>query len=138
MELKYQSEIEALSPCFIGFEEQENRIAYRWVFNSINDANNFLPVPKANPGRNYTDFKDWALSFFETETQSISKLLYHTKDKPQLFKKLGTHIARGVITLADGLAEIDCDEDGHFNHFEYKNTNFHLQFEIISRVPGTE
>jgi hypothetical protein len=135
MKLKYQAEIDALSPNFEGFSQVDNKTAFRWVFEDIKNGRNFLPTSLANPSQKIKSFKDWALSFFETEIQSTDQLIYYAKDKPKLYKKLGTHIAKGVIATKDGLCETACDLDGHFDHFEYEGIDFAIDnFTIIKKV----
>jgi hypothetical protein len=137
MKLKYQAEIDALSPNFEGFSQVANKTAFRWVFDDIKNSRNFIPTSLANPSQKIKSFKDWALSFFETEIQSTDQLIYYSKDKPKFYKKLGTHIAKGVITIKDGLCENLCDSDGHFDHFEYEGIDFAIDnFAIIKKVAG--
>jgi hypothetical protein len=136
MKLKYQSEIDLLSPSFDGFSDIDNKPAFRWVFADINHPNNFLPIPKTNPSRVYTDFKDWALSFFISKKQAKDRLLHLTSNSAKLYKKLGTHTAEGIINKIDGLCEDECDSDGHFNHFEYEGTDFYKneRFVIVETI----
>jgi hypothetical protein len=142
MTLKYKNEIDQLNPDLTGFIEIEERISFRWVFEE-NDERNFAPVYKIDKKRLEKDtqkgkanFRGWALSFYETQEQAKNELMYWTKDKPEVFKKLGTHIAKGKVIALDGLCEEKCDERGHFDHFEYIDIDFSAKFEIVEKVAG--
>lgn len=142
MPLKYQKEIEQLNPDFTGFSEVEERTSYRWVFEG-NDPRNFLPIYKIDEKRykrevekGKANFRGWALSFYQSEEDAKKELLYWVKDKPEKFKKLGTHISKGNIIKEDGLCEESCDERGHFDHFENINVELYGRFEIVQKVAG--
>lgn len=140
MPFKYSDEIQKLEHCFIGFEEPNNKTAYRWVFDS-NDSRNFSPVYAQSKSRYIEDiakgrytFRGWALSLYETKKQAKDKLLYYKRDKPQLLQKLGTHIAEGVLNIDDGLCDIKSSHDGHFSHFEYEDAELAPKFTIVDNV----
>lgn len=141
MRLKYQDEIDKFSPCFVDCEEPVNKNAFRFVFEDLTDVRNFSPVYLNDEKRLINDqksgkdsYKGWALSFYETQAQAKTSLLHLADGKPQIFKKLGTHIAVGVLVQADGLSERKSDEYGHFNHFEYEKTDFTPRFVIVEKV----
>lgn len=144
MPLKYQDEIDKFSPTeedWKEFEPIDNKLSFRWVFSNINDERNFKPrysfpeVLELAQKRNKLTYKGWALSFNNSLEQSAEALKNVTKNKKELYKKLGTHIAMGLINSIDGVTEIECDSHGHFNHFEYEGTNFHNKgFEIVEAV----
>lgn len=133
MKLKYQPEIEKLSHCFIGFEELDLKPVFRWVFEDINLPKNFQP-PNRLVTKHLDDFKGWALSFHKTYGQSEGALRALCEDKPKLFLKLGTHIAEGLLNKSDGLSEINADEKGHFNHFEYVGISLSKKFTILKKI----
>ena len=139
MELEYLTEITALNPSFDGYSEVENRPAFRWVFEDINHPNNFLPVTIINPKykKALEDFTGWALSFFDTQIQGVNKLKKIVSDKPEVYKKLGTHIAEGMLQKEFGLCESKSDDEGHFNFFKYKKVDLIPHFKVIN-IPVAE
>ncbi|MEI9943986.1 MAG: hypothetical protein WDN26_07150 [Chitinophagaceae bacterium] len=136
MPLKYQAEIDAYNASFNDYSEVENKIAFRWTFEQITHPNNFLPVTKTNPSNKkaFEHVTGWALSFFETQQQSKARLQYISEDKPKAYKKLGTHIAEGKLQKTDGICQIQCDQFGHFNFFDYENVDFTPNFQIKEQV----
>jgi hypothetical protein len=144
MPLKYQQQIAAFAPTeedWKEFEGLDNKPSFRWVFEDMAHEKNFSPVyssPErlaADRQRGKLTFKGWALSFFDTKKNAKTRLEYFTKGKPNLYKKLGTHIAEGVINSTDGITEIKCSEHGHFNHFENEGTDFYKgRFEIVDKI----
>lgn len=129
MNLKYYEEITKLN-CSLSRFSERNRTAFRWVIDTIDHPNNFLPraiiVGRSSCG-------DWGLSFFDTLQQSEERLLHIIRDKPRLSKKLGNHIAEGLLTATDGISE-DCNEEGHFNLHEYEGCDLKSKFNIVKKV----
>lgn len=123
--------------CFIDYIEKDIE-AYRWVFQDINNANNFIPLAK-DPQNNSARRKcgGWALSFHETENASKESWEYLTDDKPNKYKKIGTHIAKGNIFKSDGKCS-DADSHLHFNLIEYKNVDLKNKFTIIKQLVSDE
>jgi hypothetical protein len=138
--LKYQTEIDKLNPDFTDFEEL-TRLSFRWVFEDNNEQS-YMPVYKDAERlkyelkKNKATFRGWALSFFETQNKAKETLLHILKDKPEIFKKLGTHISTGMIKKEDGLSEKECDERGHFDHFEYIDIDFSKTFKLVEKIAG--
>lgn len=126
MELKHKDQVFRLG-CDLSRFTERNRDAFCWTFEDIQDPKNFLPRAIA-VGRD--ECTAWALSFFETHSQAKARLVAITKDKEYLYKKLGTHIAEGVLEPKDGISE-DANGHGHFNHFEYIGTDFRETFKVI-------
>lgn len=131
MKLKYASEVSKFNCDLQDFAEQ-NRIAYRWVFEDINDVRNFEPV-YSDPKRIQNTCLGYALSFFDEQASAKSRLLHFAKDKINVFKKLGTHIAEGNLIEMDGISK-KCDENKHFSHFEYENITLNSKFQIIEKI----
>ena len=132
MNLKYKESIDEFKCKLTTFKEQE-RIAYRWVFNDINNPKNFLPPYIINSSRKKDNCKGYALSFFESHLAAKNRILEITKDKENLFKKLGNHIAGGKLEKTDGISDKE-NSFGHFDHFEYENINLKPKFEILEKV----
>jgi len=142
MPYKYNDETTALkesngNACFVDYSEKEIA-AFRWVFPVITDSKNFIPLAK-DPINVSVRKKcgGWALSFHETEEASVEAWEYLTEDKPNKFKKLGTHIAFGKVLKSDGKCS-DSDEYLHFNFIEYKGKDLSKSFEIIRKLATDE
>lgn len=130
-EFKYKDEISSFSCDLLDFTEYENRIAFRFVFEDINDERNFLPVYKLDETRPRSTCRGWALSFFESQEKAKDKMKEMSKNKPFISKKLGTHVAEGVLVKVDGVS-CTSSEKGHFDHFEYVEIVLNHKFTIVS------
>lgn len=129
-ELKYKKEIEEYKPDLSGYKEPENRLAFRWVFENINDPRNFLPPAKREYDIVKPDVTDWALSFFVTKEKAKTRIKKFAKKNPRVYMKLGTHTAEGLLGKDDGISE-HSHTTGHFNHFEYKDVDLVHRFKIV-------
>lgn len=130
--LKYQEEIDKMDCDLEGFNEQE-RIAFRWTFDDINDKRNFLPRFLLKPEMEKTDCIGWGLSFFETNETAKNRLREIVGYRKNLFKKLGTHVAMGNLDGENGLSD-KAQSNGHFTHFEYKGVSLSVKFNIVEKV----
>ena len=136
---KYEQEINA-QPCDLTrFTERKDRKSYRWVFNDINDRRNFLPIYVLFPDRiskRYTCM-GWAISLYETKKQARDRLEYLISNDPNIYLKLGTHTAEGIINEVDGQS---CDASiadrtlGHFDHLEYCDIDLSSKFSIVDCI----
>ena len=135
MPFKYQSQIDQFNNCDLSSFSGQDRQAFRWVFADIQDQRNFLPRFLLNDTAVRDKCIGWALSFFETQEKAKNRLLRLTRNKENLFKKLGTHIATGQLATVDGISDA-CDELGHFSHFEYENINLNPRFTIVEQIAG--
>lgn len=133
MQLKYHQEIGEMKCDLATFTEQQNRKAFRWVFEDIAHPDNFDPKFKLDPAFQRTTCLGWALSFFDSHESAKKRLTHLTTNRPQLFKKLGDHIAIGVIEALDGISN-DPDNRGHFSHFEYENVVLYTKFNVIEKI----
>lgn len=130
--LKYQDEIDKLSPNFSDFKEQ-SRISYRWTFEDISDSRNFLPRYKLNPRPDDSNFIGWGLSFFSTKELAIKRMNELKVSRKNIDKKLGTHIAEGDLIETDGLSNSH-QKDGHFTHLEYFDVTLEHKYDIICKI----
>jgi hypothetical protein len=128
MVFKYEPEIARLACDLARFTERIERDAFCWAFSPVTDDRNFVP-------RAITIKRDecasWALSFFETEQQAKKRMQALMRKNPNIYLKLGTHIASGKLNRENGVSE-DCSSDGHFNHHEYDGNDFKQTFTIIN------
>ena len=113
------------------------REAYRWTFSEISHPQNFLPraLIKNNPRieKSKMNCEGWSLSFYDTEENAINKFNYYLNFRPNIGKKLGTHLAKGILEQSDGYCG-DVNQDGHFEFFESINCDLSTKFEIISEL----
>lgn len=138
-EMKYKKEIvgielETKNQCVGTLYEEEDRQAYRWTFKDIEHPNNFLPMAILLSSKYGKDCGGWALSFFTTEELATQRLENICSNKRHLHKKLGTHIAEGKIEKSDGLNGGYHPTNGHFSHYEYKETDFSKKFVVKTLV----
>ncbi|WP_026710137.1 hypothetical protein [Flavobacterium filum] len=137
MDFYYKSEIELLEKSCPPLDYYSKKInCYRWVFENINDKNNFKAQADKNPSilNNKSDIKKceyFALSFHDTEENSRNHFNYLNGFIKNAKKRFGTHIAFGNIEENDGVCGLT-DQNGHFNYHHVKNHNFQLKFKIIS------
>lgn len=109
--------------------------AFRWVFSEISDPRNFVPV--AVTGRYQNVCSGWAISLYDTLENSEKKYFDLLKDRPKLFKKLGTHVAEGNIQQSDGLCSLS-NIEGHFDCHEYIDTDFSSTFAVVKALVSDE
>jgi len=139
MKLKYEDLIIVFSECELSNCTPRNRMAFRWVFENIDDERNFSPRYFSS---NYaetqkTDCLGYALSMFDKEDQAIARLAFLSKGKQNLYKKLGTHTAIGSLTIDEGLSNdssINPDTFGHFSFFEFSDTDLSKKFTVSKQI----
>ncbi len=141
--LKYQELISGLKlsiDCPDQSCMQITKDAYRWVKETLDDGQSFIPnfIYDQNRGKNprKNDPGDaykcgmCALSFFESVEYSQRSV--ETIGGPEKVKKLlgYTHLASGQLVEDDGLATV-VDGDGHFMLFEFENIALDHKFSIV-------
>jgi hypothetical protein len=141
MEFQYTDEFKKLaSQCPPAMYSTKNIVIFRWVFEDIKDARNFLPLPYRNPKRflnldDVTKCQSFSLSLYDTEhnaKQQFTKL--RNKIGINIYKTIGTNIAKAEITEKDGVSDEPNATTGHISHhfavgFDYEDT-----FTIISNL----
>ncbi len=134
---KYQTFMEQLEgECPPAHFTERETIAFRWVFDEIEDGRNFLPQYFKKPPRferKGVEIKCQAigLSFYDTEKDAKKRFeKLKTTMTTTSIKKVGTNIATGQISRADGKMG-DIDKNGHFTFHEYEGIDFRDKFEII-------
>ena len=99
-------------------------VAFRWVYDNINNANNFLTQYEKEPSR-FNEKSDalkcaaLGLSFFdslENAKNRFNNLKIQMGGK--IYDTLGKHIAKGSIQSSDGVSGL-CNNIGHFTHHSY-------------------
>ena len=126
---RYQEMLDRLTvPCPpLDFGERET-VAYRWVFDTMEDERNFLPQYVKNPKR--FDVKEESqkclaigLSFFDTEENAQKRY----KQLKGFFSKKATgkhetNIAGGNLKPDFGVCDIP-NKEGHFTFYTYENVD---------------
>lgn len=117
----------------------ENRIAFRWVFDDINDAENFKPVFYKNPTRSRkfpeeAQCKSLALSLFATEKQAKDRFdFFKDSNGAKVYDTLGTMVAQSNINEQDGVNS-EPDKTGHFSHHPVAGHQYEKRFVITSKL----
>ncbi len=139
MHYKYQSEIQALPNCPPSQSHPQNVETFRFVFQNINNPQNFLPVYIKKPSRqNEKDSPEkscdgYGLSLFDTLENARKRYDYLIKRYKKFHLDVGTHIAQGQISQSDGVVS-EANEHGHMTLHEYEDTNLSIKFQIITQV----
>jgi hypothetical protein len=133
MELKYKNEISQFNNCDLASFKEIEMESFRWTFEDINDIRNFEPIYINDSKRKRENCLGFALSFFTTQQASIKRHKELTLDRPNLYKKLGTHIASGQLSTTDGIAS-NPDEVKHFDFFTYENVSLNNKFTILESI----
>ena len=133
MKLKYQEEINNCDNNDLSSFCEKERLSYRWVFEDINDIRNFQPKYLLDTSIKRNDACGWALSFYETEQHAKKKIDRLLSIRQNLYKKLGTHIAEGILKITDGISN-NSNSERHFDLFEYENITLNLNFKIVTEI----
>ena len=138
-EFKYQKWFDELKvPCPPEEYLEKETIAFRWVFEDLDDERNFIPQFLKKPERFQNSplkakCRAFGLSMFDSEESALASfrnLINRTKIKSS---KVGTHLAKGKISGYDGVSST-ADTSGHFTFHPFLETDLKHQFEIISNL----
>jgi len=134
---RYKEQMEQLSvPCPPEDFMPRETVAFRWVFERLDDPQNFVPQFFKNP--NYanasekTQCQALGLSFFLAEKQArtrFEKLL--NRIGPIAYLTLGKNLAKGQLNFSDGHCNL-ADSGGHFTFHPFENSTFEQKFIIVS------
>jgi hypothetical protein len=131
--MKYAEELGRMANCPPSMASPCARKAVRFVFDSIEDRRNFMPVATLTPQRTFKEAAgrcdSYALSFFETVTQARKKYMELKRANKNLYRKIGPMIAEGVISETDGVAS-QPNGQGHFSPWESATAGFVTTFTI--------
>lgn len=135
MNFKYDSQIKEYEECEIASCRSFEREAYRWTFGTVDHPENFVPRYLTRQYDNLV--KDcclgYALSMFQELEQAENKLSRICRTKQFLYKRLGTHISRGILLSEDGVSS-ESNLEGHFSFFEAAGVNLSSRFSIAKQV----
>ncbi len=124
-------------PCPPKNFEAREPIAFRWVFDAIEDEQNFVPQYFKNSARFQSSppevkCQSIGLSFFSSEQDARSRFEILTARMLKPVKdKIGKRIAVGTIYEVDGVSDLP-DQKGHFTLHPFEAANFAGQFSVIS------
>ena len=137
---EYQEEMDKLDiPCPPRHYENSKRVAYRWVFKSMEDERNFKPQyfksPKySNDPLDEKKCQALGLSFFDSKENAVRMFNFWLNLMGNnAYKFLGKNVAEGNLLIDDGVNS-DIDEHGHFTHHPYKEENYKVVFSIIEKL----
>lgn len=138
---KYEHAIDDRENCPPAYYESREFTAYRFVFEEINDKNNFLPVLEIKPKRiNSPEFATeqakclgYALSLFDSVENARRRYRQISRYNKNFYKTVGTHIAGGRIEKQDGVAS-PVDDNGHVSLHEFEHADLSSKFRVISEV----
>jgi len=141
MRFKYRKEIASIPDCPPDHYENRILIVYRFVFEDISDERNFSPVLILKPKRIHARMfrrdeakcQGYGLSLFNTLENAQRKYLKLIKNRPKLAKKLGTHIAQGLIEESDGVVS-PINREGHLTLHESEQADLKRKFRLVMEV----
>ena len=135
----YQEEMNRLSvACPPADFAVRETVAFRWVFEPIDDEQNFLPQYFKNPDR-FNEKEDkvkcqaLGLSLFNSAADAQRQFSVLQKYLKEDAMSLGTHLATGIIQRDFGFADLP-NPKGHFTLHPFENVSLLEHFEIISTL----
>lgn len=117
----------------------KNMPAFRWVYESMQHENNFKSQYHKNPKRflskaDAEKCRAMALSMFESLAAAEQRFRDLREDiGANVYKTLGTHVAKGDLTAADGVNG-RIDDHGHFNHHCRQDCCYEERFEVVIKL----
>ncbi len=135
---QYQEILDGLkTPCPPADFEARETLAYRWVFDTMDDPMNFVPQYVKKPKRftlktDSTKCLALGLSFFTSEENARLRFqkLKETLSE-NVWHRLETNVAKGTIQADFGV----CDQpnrDGHFSFYPYDQVELKQHFNLES------
>lgn len=136
---KYQAQMDALNlACPPEDYLSSNIIAYRWVFENMEDENNFIPqyfkVPKYANSTDDSKCQSLGLSFFDSKKNAKDRFNFLKKRMGKnAYKRLGRNLAEGNLSENDGVNS-SINDQGHFTHHPSEEENYNKSFVIIAKL----
>lgn len=138
MKLKYAEELERYQNCPPAEAAPREQDAYRFVHDPMS-GDDFTPIAVKDPTREFQDSYSrcisHSLSFFATPLQAWERFRQLQGSFRKIAKRVGTHLAKGRLTAADGRAT-PINEWGHFSLFEFEGIELSPKFEIVYALDG--
>jgi hypothetical protein len=134
MVFKYAKQHSGLSDCPPSSYQKIAADSFRFVASDPPTPNDFLPVALRPDHPPFDDdtlrCQSFGISLFASEASGREKFAKLRKNAPLIHKKVGTMIAGGKITPADGLAS-KAAKHGHFTLHEFASAALHTAFKVI-------
>ncbi len=140
MTFKYQFEISHLS---IKCPPQNYKVvtitAFRWIFDGVNNENNFQPLYFKNPKRanafgDVEKCQSLGLSMFDSAENAIGQFNFLKARLGEMaYHVLGSSLAAGNINAEDGVADMP-NNKGHFTFHPSETCIFEDRFQLISAL----
>ena len=135
MQLKYADDLGKHQNCPPSTAIPHAKEAFRFVFATIEDGRNFLPVAKLTPQRKLRPQDHCvahALSMYVTRQQAIDRYRFLSSGHENFYKTAGDHLARGVMCADDGHG-CHYHSNGHFSFFESETANLSTKFSVLEK-----
>ncbi|MBL7796960.1 MAG: hypothetical protein JNJ90_10690 [Saprospiraceae bacterium] len=139
-DLKHQSDFDQLSiECPPSTCQPDSLVAFRWVFEDMQDNRNFTPVFFLNPNRFLTKNDDekcraMGLSMFTTSEYATTRFEFLLRVIGNAaYERFGTHVANCRLLELDGVNSKP-DGNGHFTNYPVENHEYPLRFVVIKHL----
>lgn len=140
MIFKYQTELDRLSVKCPPETCQPIKVsAFRWVFDDMSDARNFLPVYFQNPQRFFGKREAekclaMGLSMFDSleNAETRFQVMFDNIGKAA-YMRFGTKIATAELTESDGVCSLP-DANGHFTNYPLENHDYKTRFVPVQQL----
>jgi hypothetical protein len=136
MQMKYSKELAEFADCPPRHAKPRDWKAYRYVFEPA-DERSFLPVAKISPSRKFDNEQGhciaYSLSMFASKEGAIDHYQRLRSKYKWIRQTVGTHLAEGQVTVADGLATAPNDRE-HFSFFEADCADLAATFQIVEAL----
>jgi len=122
--LRYATEIKKLDCCPPEDTQGLDIVGYRFAFENVEHAHNYLPVALIQPERVHAGqpitqcCAGYSLSVFESVDALTKKAKKMLSTSPKFLKKVGDHFVALKISVADGVCTAP-NSTGHFDFFEH-------------------
>lgn len=135
--LKYQQHIELIGDCPNTDCQEVQKVGFRFIKDQVT-VNSFDPPKILVPHRSYkTTYEHCGLygtSMYNSHEAAINAFNHLKRMSRLVCKTIGNTLASGEILPTMGV----CSQDnhlGHFDFYEYTNSNIHTAFTIVGPLP---
>ena len=121
------------------YQEVNNDVVYRYVYDSIDHPDNFIPANIKNPKRflnveETVKCQSLGLSFYDNLEISIKRFqALRNSISGNIYKTIGTSLAVGSLKTEDGV-QSKIDAKHHLTFHPYVNSNYINSFKIINKL----
>jgi hypothetical protein len=139
MKFKYARFITPLTNCPPGDCKPADTVAYRFVFDDLNDRRNFAPSFIIEPSRHRPSTpakvccSGYGLSLYDSLPNAEAAYRKFAANFLKFEERVGTNIAEGNISKTDGVVTPP-NHEGHFDLHEYEGVQLRSKFRIVKKV----